>query len=75
MHSTKKGNQWHFCITAHIRADAESGLVHSLHTTPAHASDVAYTAELLHGEKSWCLPPARQNGCRPDRTYELGALM
>lgn len=28
MHQTKKGNQWHFGMKAHIGADAESGLVH-----------------------------------------------
>jgi transposase, IS5 family len=28
MHQTKKGNQWHFGMKAHIGVDAESGLVH-----------------------------------------------
>jgi IS5 family transposase len=27
MHSSKKGNQWYFCMKAHIGVDAESGLV------------------------------------------------
>ena len=35
-------------MKAHIGADAESGLVHSLHTTPANESDVAHTHEVLH---------------------------
>jgi IS5 family transposase len=30
MHQTKKGNQWHFGMKAHIRVDAESGLVHTV---------------------------------------------
>jgi IS5 family transposase len=51
MHQTKKGNQWHFGMKAHIGVDADSGLVHSLHTTPANESDVAHTHELLHGEE------------------------
>jgi transposase, IS5 family len=29
MHQTKKGNQWHFGMKAHIGVDAESGLTHS----------------------------------------------
>lgn len=30
MHQTKKGNQWHFGMRAHIGVDAESGLVHTV---------------------------------------------
>jgi IS5 family transposase len=52
MHQTKKGNQWHFGMKAHIGVDADSGLVHSLHTTPANESDVAHAHELLHGEET-----------------------
>ncbi|RFC34122.1 MAG: Transposase DDE domain-containing protein [Candidatus Nitrotoga sp. LAW] len=34
MHQTKKGNQWHFGMKAHIGVDAQSGLVHkpSIHS-------------------------------------------
>ena len=35
MHQTKKGNQWHFGMKAHIGADAESGLVHTVVGTAA----------------------------------------
>ena len=52
MHQTKKGNEWHFGMKAHIGADADSGLVHSLHTTAANESDVAHTHEVLHGEET-----------------------
>lgn len=52
MHQTKKGNEWHFGMKAHIGADADSGLVHSLHTTAANESDIAHTHHLLHGEES-----------------------
>ena len=31
MHQTKKGNQWHFGMKAHLGADAESGLVQTLY--------------------------------------------
>jgi IS5 family transposase len=52
MHQTKKGNEWHFGMKAHIGADTQSGLVHSLHTTPANESDVAHAHELLHGQEA-----------------------
>jgi IS5 family transposase len=52
MHQTKKGQQWYFGMKAHIGADADSGLVHSLHTTAANESDIAHAHEVLHGEES-----------------------
>jgi IS5 family transposase len=52
MHQTKKGNEWHFGMKAHIGADADSGLVHSLHTTAANDSDVAHAHEVLHGQET-----------------------
>jgi IS5 family transposase len=51
MHQTKKGNQWHFGMKAHIGADAASGLVHSVTGTAANASDISQTHELLHGQE------------------------
>ena len=36
MHQTKKGNEWHFGMKVHIGADAETGVVHSVTTTPAN---------------------------------------
>ena len=51
MHQTKKGNQWHFGMKAHIGADAESGLVHTLVTTAAHTHDVTQAHALLHGKE------------------------
>jgi IS5 family transposase len=36
MHQTKKGNQWHFGMKAHIGVDADSGLVHTVTTTAAN---------------------------------------
>lgn len=40
MHKTKKGNQWHFGMKAHIGVDAQSGLVHTLVGTAANVHDV-----------------------------------
>jgi len=51
MHSTQKGNQWHFGMKAHIGVDAESGLVHTVIGTSAHVHDVTQAAELLHGQE------------------------
>src|SRR5690606_32282536 len=52
MHQTKKGNQWHFGMKAHIGVDADSGLTHTLVTTPANAADVTRAHELLHGQET-----------------------
>ena len=51
MHQTKKGNDWHFGMKAHIGADVDSGLVHTVVTTPANESDVAQIDQLLHGKE------------------------
>jgi IS5 family transposase len=51
MHQTKKGNQWHFGMKMHIGVDAQSGLIHSVHTTAANEADVAHAHELLHGDE------------------------
>ena len=62
MHQAKKGNEWHFGMKAHIGADADSGLVHSLHTTAANQSDVAHTHEVLHGEEAMVFLDAGYTG-------------
>ena len=55
MRQTKKGNQYYFGMKAHIGVDAQSGLAHSLETTPANESDVVTAHALLHGgeERVW----------------------
>ena len=52
MHQTKKGNQWHCGMKAHIGVDADSGLVHTVIGTAANACDVTQGHGLLHGEES-----------------------
>ena len=49
MHQTKKGHQWYFGMKAHIGADRDSKLVHTVVVTAANVADVTKTAELLHG--------------------------
>ena len=51
MQQTKKGNNWHFGMKVHIGVDAESGLTHTVVTTPANMHDVTQTHALLHGEE------------------------
>jgi IS5 family transposase len=62
MHQTRKGDQWHFGMKAHIGADMDTGLVHSLATTPANAADVTCAHALLHGEERLALGDAGYRG-------------
>ena len=68
MHSSKKGNQWYFGMKAHIGADAESGLVHTVRGTSGHDSDTAEANTLVHGEESLAFGDAGYQGIekRPD---------
>lgn len=52
MHQTKKGNQWHFGMKAHIGVDTRSGLVHTVVGTAANVSDVTQAQALLHGAET-----------------------
>ena len=72
MHQTKKGNQWHFGMKAHIGVDADTGIVHSMSTTAANAHDVTEAHNLLHGGETqvWC--DAGYQGVH-QREDELGA--
>jgi IS5 family transposase len=49
MHSTRKGNQWHFGMKIHIGADSASKVVHSVVTTAANVHDSRVVSDLLHG--------------------------
>lgn len=51
MHQTCKGKQWFFGMKAHIGADMDSGLVHTVVTTPANEADIEVVDELLHGKE------------------------
>jgi IS5 family transposase len=52
MHQTKKANQYYFGMKAHIGADVESGLVHTVRTTAANEADVTQVSKLLHGKEN-----------------------
>jgi IS5 family transposase len=47
MHQTKKGNQWHFGMKAHIGVDAGTGYVHAVTATAANVHDLDEIAKLL----------------------------
>ena len=51
MKQTRKGNQWHFGMKAHIGVDAASGCVHSAEMTSANVHDSVVIGALLHGEE------------------------
>lgn len=62
MHQTKKGNQWHFGMKAHIGVDMESGLVHTVVGTAANVHDITQAHVLLHGEETAVLGDAGYQG-------------
>ena len=73
MHQSKKGNQWHFGMKAHIGVDAESGLVHTVRGTSGNVNDVVEANALLHGEEADAFGDAGYQGAgkRPDATGEV----
>ncbi len=70
MHQTKKGNQWHFGMKAHIGVDADSGLVHTVVGTAANVNDVTQGHGLLHGDERVVFADAGYQGAtkRPEAT-------
>src|SRR6186713_3362761 len=69
MHQTKKGNQWHFGMKAHIGVDVASGLVHTVKGTAANEADITQTAALLHGDEEDVFGDAGYTGA--DKRPEL----
>ena len=69
MHQTKKGNQWHFGMKAHIGVDVASGLVHTMVGTAANQADINQTASLLHGQEEAVFADAGYTGA--DKRPEL----
>lgn len=72
MHQTKKGNQWHFGMKAHIGADRDSKLVHTVVVTAANIADITKTAELLHGQETQVHADAGYTGV--EKRAEIAAL-
>ena len=72
MHQTKKGNQWYFGMKAHIGADRDSKLVHTVVVTAANVADITQTAALLHGEETQVHADAGYTGV--EKRAEIVAL-
>src|SRR4029078_314226 len=76
MHQTKKGNQWHFGMKAHIGVDVASGLVHTVVGTAANEADITQTAALLHGQEEDVFGDAGYTGAdkRPGLVYSASSF-
>jgi len=68
MHQTKKGNQWHFGMKAHIGVDAGTGYVHAVTATAAHVHDLDQIADLVRADDEVVYADAGYQGVvkRPD---------
>jgi IS5 family transposase len=58
MHQTRKGNQWHFGLKAHIGVDSKEGVVHSVCTSAASVADKHMLPDLLHSDERKVWPTA-----------------
>ena len=72
MHQTRKGNQWHFGMKAHIGVDRDSGLVHTVVATAANVADITQAAGLLHGQEMQVHADAGYTGV--EKRGEIAAL-
>ena len=77
MRQSKKGNQWYFGMKAHIGADADSGLVHTVRGTSGNVADVTEANALLHGQEREAYGDAGYQGAdkRPDAPGSLNWLI
>jgi IS5 family transposase len=71
-HQTRKGNPWYFGMKAHIGADRDSKLVHTVGVTAANVADITKTAELLHGQEEQVHADAGDTGV--EKRAEIVAL-
>jgi IS5 family transposase len=62
MHQSKKGNDWHFGMKAHVGVDMATGLVHTVVGTAGNVSDVTQAHAMLHGGKKAVLGDAGYQG-------------
>ena len=62
MRQSKKGNDWHFGMKAHVGVDMATGLVHSVVGTAGNVNDVTQAHALLHGGEKAVLGDAGYQG-------------
>jgi len=72
MHQTKKGHPWYFGMKAHLGADRDGKLVHTVVATAANVADLTKTAELLHGAEQQVHADAGYTGV--EKRAEIVAL-
>jgi len=72
MHQTRKGNQWYFGMKAHLGADRDSKLVHTVVVTAANVADIPKAAALLHGQEKQVYADADYTGV--EKREEIVAL-
>lgn len=70
MHQTKKGNQWHFGMKAHIGVDAGTGYTHTVSATAANVHDLDQASHLVRVDDEVVYADAGYQGVdkRPDVT-------
>ena len=71
-HQTKKGHPWYFGMKAHLGADRDSKLVHTVVVTAANVAAITKTADLLHGEEQQVQADAGDTGV--EQRAEIVAL-
>jgi transposase, IS5 family len=74
MKQSKKGQQWYFGMKAHIGADAESGLVHTVRGTAASVHDVVEANSLLHGHETQAYGDAGYQGAHKRADAKPGVV-
>ncbi|MGH8197299.1 MAG: IS5 family transposase, partial [Steroidobacteraceae bacterium] len=52
MHQTKKGNEWHFGMKAHIGVDSRHKIIHAVAASAANIHDSLALPVLLHGRET-----------------------
>ena len=70
MHQTKKGNQLHFGMKAHIGIDAKSGLTHTQVITSANEHDLNQLENLLHGQEEFVSADTGYQGAEKRETLK-----
>ncbi len=70
IHQTKKGNQWHFGMKAHIGVDAKTGLTHSFTTTATNEHDLNQAEYLLHGKEDFIFADSGYRGAESRKEFE-----
>ena len=75
MHQTKKGNEWHFGMKAHIGVDVASGVVHTLTGTASNEADINQTAGLLHGRERTSTTRCRRRRSESPSTSVTAAFL